>query len=62
LVQDEGELSASYPGCFTYRESTLKTHLIGGWVNLTARLDILETGWKSKKDSSAVQPVGLSLH
>jgi hypothetical protein len=36
---DGGEWSASRPGCFTFRETALGTHWIGGWVSPRAGLD-----------------------
>jgi hypothetical protein len=54
---DEGEWSASRPGCFNPGEITPSTHWTGGW------LDVVETnlehfGFRTR----AVQPVRLVMH
>jgi hypothetical protein len=51
---DGGVWSASPSGCFTDGEKAPDTHLIGGWMNPGAGLDIVEcrkTSWTCRKSN-----------
>jgi len=62
LALDGGEWSASYPSCFTTRESAPITQWIGGWVGPRAGQDMVLKKFpaphqESNPDHLIVQPV-----